>query len=865
MLIHPILRVVSPTLPTADGYPLRATDPDFEMQEQLSRTLNHCRAMTPLHPTMGQLYPELCQTSNAAHWLGPALKRLDWNLRENPEGEQWAVHFGPMLSLILMSTESATEDQLFFLCEWAEFLREHNCHSVAEKIALFGWKLQKKSGLSDVALDQLRKAQRVFDGPGSAPAALLRIGWTLFRADNNTDDGDPCWSAMVRRDLRGMPKKLRQSWFALLDTNDHAWQLPGALPKSALKLLAGLDQKEFETALDRWTKALAAANPVHLSYTGLTLLNYLLRLCRALPAFAIDEALYRIAHANWKHQDSAIRDWDSIMSTSWLSGYLMVLPTRPANRAFACVEALMMNPATKDFADVERLYHSLLNASSKAAAPQTEAVTGVDGFRVEPAHAYAAEHALIDHFLRATHPDERLRNAGMMTPSFDPMKPLRESIVQQSAANLGNLVLALSERVSWLVEHARDFTDNTVLFWRVETGNLMGDILRKMPEVSLDVLIAALKSDSRKFFGSSPSWRIFDLCQLYVGKHGWNAELLDRLGPWIKTLHGTNTALDVRRKVEWLVWFEDVNPIQKNECWSSIIRADLRGMTPEERQLWLPVLMNASFATADKPPAKWLKPAKEAFGKLGVERFRARYRTWFQPFRDSQPLKLTIPGRDLLRMMIWYAMVAEDAAVDEALAWFAQGKWKTKQSADRSAKAETAFSYVMMQRNPEAARDAFERIVQSGRAYQGSKIHAAYLELCKRSGKPAVEARVAEQRGPDLEALKAKTNRKMKAVLIQQLGDSCSWDDDVLVVKGERDTYRIDSRSGRITRASDGAVVRVEIPYDQMPYKIYRAQIDGHDINNPGQPNLMRTMMCAQILLRGREDQIVEDTSLGGE
>jgi hypothetical protein len=210
-------------------------------------------------------------------------------------------------------------------------------------------------------------------------------------------------------------------------------------------------------------------------------------------------------------------------------------------------------------------------------------------------------------------------------------------------------------------------------------------------------------------------------------------------------------------------------------------------------------------------------------------------------------------------------MVAEDAAVDEALAWLAQAQWKTKPSADRSAKAETAFSYVMMQRDPEVAHEAFEHIVQSGRAYQGSKIHKAYLELCQRFGTPAVEARIVEQPKPDLEALKGQTIRRMKQVLLQQLGQGCSWDDDVLVVKSDRDTYRIDSRSGRITRASDGAVVRVEIPYDQMPYKVFRAQVDGHDLNNPGEPNLVRTMMCAQILRRGGAGQIVEDTSLGLE
>src|SRR5579863_8672384 len=96
---------------TADGYPLRQTDPDFAIQELLSRTLENCRAVAPLHPNIGQLYPEVLQIQDPAPLLSPALKRLGWNLRENPEGERWAPFFGPMIGRILDSVESVTEEQ----------------------------------------------------------------------------------------------------------------------------------------------------------------------------------------------------------------------------------------------------------------------------------------------------------------------------------------------------------------------------------------------------------------------------------------------------------------------------------------------------------------------------------------------------------------------------------------------------------------------------------------------------------------------------------------------------------------------------------------------------------------------------------
>jgi hypothetical protein len=205
----------------------------------------------------------------------------------------------------------------------------------------------------------------------------------------------------------------------------------------------------------------------------------------------------------------------------------------------------------------------------------------------------------------------------------------------------------------------------------------------------------------------------------------------------------------------------------------------------------------------------------------------------------------------MLRLMIWYAMVAEDPQVDEALAWLAQARWKTKEAGDRAATADNAFCYVLAQRDPEAARQVFERMIQSGRAVEGTKIHAAYLKLSEQTGTPPVEARASQQKGPDLEALKAKRTKIMKQGMLQGLGGGCSWEGDILVVQVGEETYQIDAITGRITRGSDGAVLRVEIPYEYPPYKFIRPQIDAHDFQHPGEPNLMRTIMCAMALKRG--------------
>src|SRR6185295_18095543 len=95
---------------------------------------------------------------------------------------------------------------------------------------------------------------------------------------------------------------------------------------------------------------------------------------------------------------------------------------------------------------------------------------------------------------------------------------------------------------------------------------------------------------------------------------------------------------------------------------------------------------------------------------------------------------------NVLRMLMWYALLAKDPAVDQALAGFAKAKWKTKEVEKRVAQAEMAFAYVLAERTPGAALPVLEGWVSSGRAYQGSSTHKVYQELCARLGRAPLDA-----------------------------------------------------------------------------------------------------------------------------
>jgi len=90
---------------------------------------------------------------------------------------------------------------------------------------------------------------------------------------------------------------------------------------------------------------------------------------------------------------------------------------------------------------------------------------------------------------------------------------------------------------------------------------------------------------------------------------------------------------------------------------------------------------------------------------------------------------LTVTGRNILRVLIWYALIAEDPAVDRALGGFASAQWKTKENARCASQAEMAFAYVLAQRSPKQAAKVLGDWVQHGRAPLGSASRRIYEGL----------------------------------------------------------------------------------------------------------------------------------------
>ena len=344
---------------------------------------------------------------------------------------------------------------------------------------------------------------------------------------------------------------------------------------------------------------------------------------------------------------------------------------------------------------------------------------------------------------------------------------------------------------------------------------LMGEIRRlaespqpQQPEGNSQEILKLLREG--KYAG-------FEFAAEYTAKHGYQAEIVEAVREYHCTLHGSVTDQARRQHVGWWLWLEDVTPIKAEECWSSVVRADLRSFTGARKKAWMDLIGNMTFAVVKKPPAKWTKAAETAMAAVGREDFRNQMRRWLQPMAEDQPLRLTTPGRDVLRCLIWdAAFCPPDPQLDEALSWIGKATWKNKESRDRMMKIEGPLADVLSERNP---------------------------ELGQLLDKPAARPK---PKAPDFGAVMNKAmSQALKSI---PLGDRIEIHPDHLFVRGERDQYRI-GMDGVVTRRS-GRHVRVNM--DALPpyiTQLVQPAVDAMDLQQGMfQPNRMRLFSLATIL-----------------
>jgi hypothetical protein len=676
------------------------------------------------------------------------------------------------------------------------------------------------------------------------------VAWRLWRAPENSDDGEPCFSALVRRNLRAMEPGEAAAWQAWLDLRPQHDNPAAGLLKRAVRRIG---ESRFAALWDGWIGWMYENQPAALSPVGRDLLLLFLITCRAVPKLPTDNALCQLAGVRWAAQGN------HLLTKEWLGEMLEALATRPATCAFACAERLSQNPNTRCFLQVRRLYNQLL-AEVVGESVQPEQHTGIDGYDLRCEPELYRQQVILDHCLRDAIPQPPPADLPGRPESAWNCDEMASLLVRRQAqSDPARFVRAAARRRRWLAEtrkppgvlsrHETVFgpveerADDPYVMWRAAIDEVQRQLLAAKPALEHDDVIAALEGDTASGLGIASAELLAALAE-HIRKHGYSLRLVEAIQRWRASLHGSHAAVSLRHRIGLLLWLENVAPIQEKECWSQRIRKDLRAMPKDSRAAWQAVFENTNLAKTRKPSKPWEKAARAALACLAGDEFRLRVREWLEPFRAGTPVHLTVAGRAVLRDLMWLALQAQDPAVDEAVEWFASAKWRSKRDRKCAESLLPAFLYVMTERSPELAHTALETLHANGTAVWG-KTHDLYQELCARLGRQSsVEAR-PEPQPPVAEDLMPS--------LLKRFSNSSKvrLEDGRLLVTGVRDSYVIHVSDSRIVRQSDGASLLVEIDFSQSPWM--QSIIDGLDMEHPFRPNYYRLMMCAQVLLHDDE------------
>ncbi|HEY3836798.1 MAG TPA: hypothetical protein VGL72_09510 [Bryobacteraceae bacterium] len=760
-----------------DSYPSRAGDADHSVQLLIDGELANAQRLfakfeknypreanaasvlrrVSNRPRKDALYPRLSALEDRREWLVPLVRRYQWQ-RYPGDSETWADLLGEMIEIALAQAAPVNEKDFLLLADAAGVFVERYRARYVSQMATFAMALEKEGPLSPSVVDALRQLLRFCEGTGEIGTRVLLV-WPLFRASGAFDDSDPSWSARIHRHLQAVKPELRTPWLGVLDAV-RGNQCGGVVEpsRSALAAVKRLGAESLEEGLRPWVDLLHEKPRLVLTPVCDVVLQYVMVLCDLVGSPRSDQLLYDIARA----------PWTQALPHNCTQTYLWAMRRRSQDCAFACLEALMMRPATA-VSEIRRAYEALL-AVFGAKAGATSAL-GVDGFRLDSDPALLPQQTRLDQLLRMAakaasegpYVDPRVtahmvalqsmkeedKTAAMkawesqmmrLLPWF-PVSPdvtaaheaMEAAILKEFSTDATSLHRATVLREEWIVAHQKEHARDAVRLWKNWLHRIVSRTLARIEELPLDSLLGAIAAGG----GND---KILELSGKYVVKNGWKPELVSALRQWVSTLFGSVTDQGDRVKAEWFLWFEDVEPIQLDECWSHRVKRDLRAMSAAERANWVALFENHSFAISGKPPAKWSKQAGKVFERVGPENFRRYFVEWFGVFNGGDALRVTVTGRHILRVLMWYALIAQDRAVDEALVGFARAKWKTKEVAKRVAQAEMAFSHVLAERAPETALPVLEELVLSGQAFEGSETHKVYQQLCTRSGRTEVAA-----------------------------------------------------------------------------------------------------------------------------
>src|SRR5262249_8747147 len=173
--------------------------------------------------------------------------------------------------------------------------------------------------------------------------------------------------------------------------------------------------------------------------------------------------------------------------------------------------------------------------------------------------------------------------------------------------------------------------------------------------------------------------------ELCVALRGYQANLREEMSI------NAASMLSLRQHLHVLLWLDEWDPMNPAHCWSECVRRDFRAMLGDRRARWRALLKHIRGNAPVRMPASWARDAKALLTAVTVEDFRDMVTQWFAPFRTQTPLPLSVAGSHVLKGLIWYCAVSEDAEGKEAALSPREAKGKKKRNMEKAMTALAVF------------------------------------------------------------------------------------------------------------------------------------------------------------------------------
>jgi hypothetical protein len=311
-----LLDVPAPHREGADGFPI---------QSEWHRIIdNFLRASAPSPMLPGETAVQsafsarsthldlVLRQSNAGY---PALlramhERVDWLAKHEPPAPQggrvqmpwlaWRCDLGRLYCGILDRKPELEGADLAALCRvdalgWLGIAPTGPVFSACE-----AW--IAKNGFDPELTAAMQEWQKSVFGGGTAMALRKHIAWLLWFDTAAPINEKACWSAVIRKDLRGMPAAVRGPWIALLgnvclglsEKPTKKWLKP------AETLLRNVGPEEFQARFRAWFRPFQSGSALKITVAGRDILGSLLWYSQLTKDPKVDEAVRWFATAKWK-------------------------------------------------------------------------------------------------------------------------------------------------------------------------------------------------------------------------------------------------------------------------------------------------------------------------------------------------------------------------------------------------------------------------------------------------------------------------------------------------------------------------------------------------------------------------------------